>query len=164
MALAKHHEEIFERRCANGARILSEYQHPQGRYRPPEKCLERPIRAFPTRDDMIAACETIRQVFQKNKQKYQQRLAQETTFLLKFNADGIGLSESRYLTKGEAAELSGAPWGHILDLENIYGGLLLRGSYLFISEETVSDGLRRYGSDFTLSLLIDDIARERAAA
>jgi hypothetical protein len=98
MALAKHHEEIFERRCANGARI------------------------------------------------------------------GIGLSESRYLTKGEAAELSGAPWGHILDLENIYGGLLLRGSYLFISEETVSDGLRRYGSDFTLSLLIDDIARERAAA
>jgi hypothetical protein len=121
MALAKHREEIFERRCANGARILFEYQHPQKRYQRPEKLLERPVRAFPTREETIAACETIRQVFQQNEQKYQRRLAQETTFLFKFDADGIGLSESRYLTKGEAAELSGAPWGHILDLENTGG-------------------------------------------
>jgi hypothetical protein len=161
MALAKHHEEIIERRCENGARTLFEYQHPQVRQHPNAG---RPIRQFPTRDEMIGAWETFRQVFQKNKQKYHRRLAQETTFLFKFNAGGIGLSESKYLTKGEAIKLTGVPWGQILDLESIYGGLLLHGSYLFIAEAKVTDALRRYGSDFTLSTLIDDIAEERAAA
>jgi hypothetical protein len=106
----------------------------------------------------------ILEVIQKHEPTYRRRLAKEMTFLFEFDADGIELPEHRYLTKGEATKLTGVPWGHILDLESVYGGALLRSSYLFIAEAKVSDALRKYGSDFTLSALIDDIAKERAPA
>jgi hypothetical protein len=85
-------------------------------------------------------------------------------FLFEFDSDEIELPERRYLTKGDAAKLTGVPWGHILDLESVHGGALLCGSYLFIAEAKVSDALSTYGSQFTLSALIDDIAKERASA
>jgi hypothetical protein len=162
MALAKHYEETIERMLTNDAREVFQYQHPQS-CRSPQKA-DRPIRQFPTKDEWMRAWKRILQVFQKNEPKYQRRLAQETTFVFKFDAAQMLLFDGKYLSKGEAAKLTGVPWGHILDLEDMFGGVLLRGSHLFIAEQRVTEAQRKYGSDLTLSALIDDIIKERMQA
>jgi hypothetical protein len=159
MALAKHYEETIERMLANDAREVFQYQYPKG-CRSPRKP-DRPIQQFPTKDEWVRAWKCIFQVFQKNEPKYQRRLAQETTFVFKFDAEQMVLFDGKHLSKGEAARLTGVPWGHVLDLENVFGGVLLRGSFLFIAEERVMDAQCKYGSDLTLSALIDDIIKER---
>jgi hypothetical protein len=162
MGLSSLHADITERRCENRARIWDEYQYPQS----PREHLQadRVIREVPTIDETIAAFEALHKAFEKNEPKYQRRLARETTFVFKYDAEQMVLIDGKYLSKGEAAKLTEVPWGHILDLETVFGGMLLRGSYLFIAEQRVMDAQLKYGSDLTLSALIDDIIKERMQA
>jgi hypothetical protein len=166
MALTSLLADIIERRCADGARVISEYQPSlRGRWPvDPRPKGERPMQQSPTKEEWMRAWGIILQVVQKHEQRYQLRLAEEMTFFFKFNADRTELSDGKYLTKGEASQLTGAPWGQILDLEQMFGGVLVWGSYLFIAEAKVMDAFRRYGSDLTLSHMINDIAEERTAA
>lgn len=69
-----------------------------------------------------------------------------------------------YLTKGEAEKITGVCGGEILDLDDVYGGFLVRNRYIFISESAAVRGIKRYGSDLINGLLDERTETQRAEA
>ena len=67
---------------------------------------------------------------------------------------------AQYVSTGEAAEIAGTVPGDLLSLDDMYGGVLVRGSHIFVSELALEEGLKRYEPEALLNGLI----HERLAA
>lgn len=149
MALAKHQEEIIERRGRNGARIVYEYQYPHGNADD-----TRSANPFGYTPEKMAE---LRAFVRKVTQECEERLSKEMTLVYKLNDERTCAFPLGYMTKGEAA--GKAPvvlGGELLDLDNMYGGLLVRHGYIFVSDAKLEHGLRRYPRESLLSGLIDE--------
>jgi hypothetical protein len=172
-ALAKHYEEITERLSANEARIIYEYQHPQAnvkRVASTESFTKQrriaDVPPIPSDDEWAAVSDFVRRA----NEKYKERLSREMVVLFKLKEQRTEMSAEYVIspvgcfTKGEAAELTGVSGGELLDLDNLYGAIIGRTGYLFISESREQHGIRKYGSDVTVAALIDDLIKERQVA
>lgn len=99
---------------------------------------------------------------QKTIKECDERLAREKVALYKLNEQRTFMKPVGYMTKGEAINVArGAIGGELLDLDNVYGGMFVRADHLFISENKLVDGLRRYGSDVEPGVLISRLIDER---
>jgi hypothetical protein len=162
MALAKHHEEIILRRSDHGARIVYEYQHPQGATKRgadpdqlrsagrsgdrPELTPEKWVALKATIDRMINECN--------------ERLAREMTAVFKLNEQKTKLSKVGFVTKSEAAAVTGVHERELLELDSVYGGTFVRSGHLFISEIAFVNGVRTYGTDLAPSVFIDAVMKD----
>jgi hypothetical protein len=166
MALAKYYEDIIERRGENRARIEFEYQCPQN-VRPtvPNGRKPRADAFVPliSREEVIALREWNRRALKE----WEERSSREKVVLFELNEQRQVVKVS-YLTKGEAAELTGVGGGELLSLDSYYGGIVSCFGYIFASDDLVADGLRRYGANVApvalMNALIDEIKERRAAA
>jgi len=149
--------DIVERRVRDGARVIFEdytYFAKRDRRLSPkgEELAELAERAGMTRERLIA----LRQWVQQTNKKCRERLAQEMTMVYTLS-EQIDVLSAQYLSKGEAAEMTGVVLpGELLDLDEIHRGLLVRGSYIFVSELALKKGLKRYGPVELLNGLIDE--------
>jgi hypothetical protein len=161
MSLVSYLADITERRAEHDARVIFEdfTYHARGDCRLSPKGEELAALAEEwgtSREKLIA----MRQWAQRITKECEERLARELVVLFTLNEARDLVLGKQYITKGEAAEIAYTPGGDILDLDDIYGGLLVRGRYIFISETAVIDGLKRYEPDSLLNGLI----HERAVA
>jgi len=110
-----------------------------------------------TREKLIA----MRRWVQRVNKECTERLAREMTVMYTLNEPRDRVLAAQYLTKHDAAEAARtvAP-GDLLDLDCVYGGVMVRGIYIFVSEDAIEDGLQRYAPEDLLNGLI----HERAAA
>ena len=82
------------------------------------------------------------------------------TLVLRLNKERTRFWTVGYLRKGEAAEIASVIPGELLDLDPLYGGMHIFNDHLFISDNLLLPALRRYGSDITLSDLIQKLSSE----
>lgn len=158
MSLASLQADVIDRRIQNGARVIFEdytyYAERDCRLSPQGEVLaELAERAGMTREELIA----VRQWAQQTTKKSCERLAQEMTLVYTLNEQRDRVLAAQYVSKGEAAETTRIVLGgDLLDLDCIYGGLLVRGSYVFVSELAFEEGLKRYEPAALLNGLIEE--------
>jgi hypothetical protein len=148
---------MIERRVGNGARVIYEdYTYfaarderlsPKG-----EELAEIADSLDMTREELIE----LRQWVQQTSKRCSERLAREMTFIFTLNEPRDRVLNTQYLTKGDAAKLAPVVPGDLLDLDGIFGGLIVCGSHIFVSESAVEDGLKRYGPVRLLNGLFDE--------
>ncbi len=161
MTRASHYDDILERRIENGAEILAGehilYAIDDDRLSPKGEELAEAAQAFgTTRTKMFE----LRQLVAHINETCKERLSKEMTLVYTFNEPRDRVVAKGYMAKGEAAEMAGTVLpGDLLDLD-MYGGLLVRGRFVFISDKALARGLKAYGADALLNGLI----KERLAA
>jgi hypothetical protein len=89
----------------------------------------------------------------------EERLSREEVLVLKLNKQRTEMSRVGFLTKGEAAKITGVFPHELLELESCYFGAFVRADYLFISKSKLEEKYNEYKSDVTLAELIDDVLR-----
>jgi|ERR1700730_10574997 hypothetical protein len=145
----------LERRIENGAGVLDEYQpsFTQGDWRTSQGV----TLGLPA--ELIAAGELISLL---NKE-CAERLSREMTLVYTLNEQRTRVLAHRSLSKGEAVEMTQAVMGgELLDLDCGYRGMLLRERYIFVSERTAVEGLRKHGPEPVA--LLNGMLAERLAA
>ncbi len=158
MGLRSLQADIIDRRIENGARTTVEdytfragYDYrlsPQG-----EALAELAEQAGMTRTKLIA----LRQWAQRMTKESNERLAREMTLVFTMNERRDRLLTCQYMRKGEASNTTRAVMGgDLLDLDVVYGGLLVRGVYVFVSDAAFERGLEKYGPDGLFNGLIDE--------
>jgi len=157
MALAKHHEEIAEKRSNNGARIIYDYQLPQG-YRRDEEPTASSLFSIPP-EELKAA----RAFLKRINDECQQRLANEKAMVFRLNKERTRMWFVGYMTKGEASKISYEAFD-ILDLDNVYGGMYVRADHLFVSENRLIEGVNTYGWNDDPFELINKLLQEKRPA
>jgi hypothetical protein len=155
VALGKYFEDIALRRCEDGARIVYEYQHPQ-----PAPSYSQPWGSLGLSPEKLA---DLRNWVQRVNKECEERLAREMVLHYEFNKERTTVVAAQYVTKGDAAKAAFVPGGELLDLDVLYGGALVLGRHIFISEAAFERCLLRHGSDLTTSALFDDLFAEREA-
>jgi hypothetical protein len=170
MGYASCLEHDVERRGQNRAAIEFEFQHPQTSIKravQTESSTERlrsadTFEPFMSREEVIA----VREWCRRATQECNERLSREKVLLFKLNEQRQVL-KVEYLTKGEAAEITGVGGGQLLDLDGLHDGVLSWFGYLFASDDLVEDGLQRYGTNVApvalMNALIGEIKERRAA-
>jgi hypothetical protein len=155
VALAKHYEEICERRAANGAWIVFDYQYPVVVH--PSECVlsrlnlsfeeKRAVRAFARKANAMCS----------------DQLSREKAFLYQINKPRTEAIFLGYLPKITAANIARTiPPGCILDLDNAFGGALLHEDYLFVSGLRFVRTLRRCEGDVRKAKLVENLISEGA--
>lgn len=153
-------DDIIERRAENGARVIFETfgsffsndprLSPRG-----EELAETAEELGMTREKLFYLRAWVQKVTRRSKE----RLAREMTVMYTLNEPRDRILAAKYLTKQEAAEL--APTvvpGELLDLDEMYGGVMVRGRHIFVSEDAIADGLTRYEPEELLNGLIHERA------
>jgi hypothetical protein len=141
MGFASLQADIIDRRSENGASIIYEDQFPQGdvKFAPPKDL------AYTAKADRWELTAAEREFLLGVLKQCEERLSREMTLVCKLNEQKTHLREAHYLSKGEAAKMTEAvPGGMLLDLDHVYGGMLFCGTYLFVSEQTLAEGLCKY--------------------
>jgi hypothetical protein len=162
MGLPSLLSDIIERRAQNGARVVFEdytyFAANDSKLSPKGEELAETAEEFGmTREKFIA----LRQWVQEISKSSRERLAREMTVMYTLNEPRDRVLSVEYLTKQDAAANARTVVpGELLDLDDVYGGVMVRGTYIFVSEKAVEDGLQRYAPDDLLNGLI----HERAAA
>lgn len=161
MGLISLQADITERRAQNGARVIFEdYTYlaerdcklsPKG-----EELAETAEFLEMTREKFIA----LRQWVQEISQRSRERLALEKTLIYTLNVPRDRVLAVQYVSTGEAAEIGRAVPGDLLSLDDYYGGLLVRGCYIFVSELALKEGLKKYEPES----LLKGLFQERLAA
>jgi hypothetical protein len=162
MSLVSLEADIIERRVQDGARAIFEnytfYAANDSRLSPKGEELAETAEEFGmTREKLIAMRRWVQQVTKE----CNERLAREMTVMYTLNEPRDRVLAAQYLTKHDAAETARTVVpGDLLDLDDIYDGVLVRSTYIFVSEKAIEDGLERYEPEDLLNGLI----HERAAA
>jgi hypothetical protein len=158
MSLVSLEADIVERRVQDGARIIFEnytYFAPNDSRLSPrgEELAETAEEFGTTREKFIA----LRQWVQKVTKECHERLAREMTVMYTLNEPRDRVLAAQYLTKHDAAAIARTVVpGELLDLDDVYGGVMVRGTYIFVSEMAIEDGLTRYQPEDLLNGLIYD--------
>lgn len=147
-----YEKDVIEPRLEHGARIVFEYQHPQPA--PKRDETTNPFLLTPTQ------LREFRAFVQRANRECEERLAREMVMAYKLNKERTFATSLGFITKGEAAKATGVGGGMLLDLDNLYGGVLAFVGYLFISEGKLTHGVHTYGPD----AFIDGLISERLAA
>lgn len=153
-------DDVIERRAENGARVIFETY---GCY------FSNDLRLSPRGEELAETAEELgmsrrkliflRLWLQRVTRECEERLAREMTVMYTLNEPRDRILAAKYLTKQEAAEL--APMvvpGELLDLDEMYGGVMVRGRHIFVSEDAIADGLTRYEPEELLNGLIHERA------
>jgi len=155
-------KDIIERRLENGACVVNEYQPMRGNNWPVASDDSETWQLSPEQVMLT------RQFFERVNKECEERMAREKVIVYKFvklNERQTALTLLEHMTKAEAVELrAGVTGGQLLDLDAVYMGILLSDGYLFISENAMVRGLRKYGSDVALITLIEGLFEEKGAA
>jgi hypothetical protein len=161
MSLVSYLADITERRTENLASVVFEdYTYhakgdcglsPKG-----QELVELAEEWGTTREKLIA----MRQWAQRITKECTERLAQEKTLIYTLNEPRDRVLAARYVSTGEAAEIGCAVPGDLLSLDDYFGGLLVQGRYVFVSDSTFEEGLKKYRPEDLLNGLI----AERSAA
>jgi hypothetical protein len=157
MALAKLAEDIAIRNAENGARVVYPSQYP-----PTHRPAPDPFHFTPE------AIEAIRKFVREANARCEARLSREMVLVYEHNAAKTEASSVGFMTKGEAAKIAGGTpiaaricESYLLDIDDLYGGMLIHAGYLFVSDRKLIDG---YGSSATLAALTDGVLKEKLAA
>ncbi|MDA9426251.1 hypothetical protein [Bradyrhizobium sp. CCBAU 53380] len=161
MTRASYYDDILERRIENGAKILAGehilYAIEDARLSQKGEELAEAAHAFgTTRAKMFALRKLVGQI----SQTCEERLAREMTLVYTLNELRDRVVAAGYMTKAEAAEMAGTVVpGELLDID-LYGGLLVRGRFVFLSEKELARGLEVYEA----KALLNGLIKERLAA
>lgn len=157
MSFVSLQSDIIDRRVRDGARIIFEdytYFAERDRRLSPrgEELAEMAHSLGMSREKLIA----IRRYVQQISKRCGERLEQEMTTVYALS-EQLDVLSAQFLSKGEAAEMTGVVMpGELLDLDDVYQGLLIRPGYIFVSETALEEGLKRYGPIEVLNGLIDE--------
>jgi hypothetical protein len=102
----------------------------------------------------------MRQWAQRITKECTERLAQEKTLVYTLNEPRDRVLAAHYVSTGEAAEIGRTVPGDLLSLDDYFGGFLVRGRYVFVSDSAFEEGLKKYQPEDLLNGLI----AERSAA
>jgi hypothetical protein len=162
LGLASLESDIAERRIQNEARILFEYQYPQG-YADLDSGGDDP--------ELVATAQSLgmtparlidlRQWVQRMTKECNERLSREKTLVYTVNESRTQVLAVQLMSKHDAAKMTKVVSGELLDLDSVYGGMLICDGYAFVSEQTVMGRLREY--DHPVALLNALIEELRAA-
>jgi hypothetical protein len=152
-----YYGDITERQVQNGARVIFEnYTYlakSDNKLSPKGEELADTAEFFEmSREKFIA----LRHWMQEISKTSRERLAQEKTLVYRLNESRDRVLAAQYVTTGEAAEIGRAVPGDLLGLDDSYGGLLVSGRYIFVSDATVQEGLKKYKADALLKGLITE--------
>ncbi|WFU42220.1 hypothetical protein QA640_07020 [Bradyrhizobium sp. CB82] len=145
--------DIIERRGRDGARVIYEdytyfAEHDRRLSPKGEELAEIAEGLGMTREKLIA--------MRKWMQETTKRLVREMATVYTLN-EQLDIVKAQHLPKSEAAELTGVVVpGELLDLDDVYGGLLVRRGYIFVSDMAREHGLKKYGPVELLNGLIDE--------
>jgi hypothetical protein len=108
----------------------------------------------------------LRKWFRRLMKECEERLSREMTLVYTFDEETLheewtNVVAVEYVSKREAVEMTKAVWGQLLDLDCIYGGILLHKPYVFVSEKVFTE--RRCKYDDAVALL-EGLMEERWAA
>lgn len=152
-------DDILDRRIENGALITVEgYARrasadnrlsPEG-----EKLAEIADSLDMTRHELI----NMRKWFRKITNECNKRLQEEKTALFTLNESRDRVIGFQLVTKAEAASSTVIVPGTLLDLDTLFGGLLVQGVHIYISEEVFDQGLQKYGSGVLKGLIDERLA------
>jgi hypothetical protein len=161
MSLVSLQSDIIERRVRDGARVTYEdytYFAEQDKRLSPkgEELAESAESLGMTREKLIS----VRQWLQQTIEECRERLAQEMTLVYTLSEPRDRVLNAQYLTKAKAAELAPVVPGDLLDLDAMYGGLLVCGIHIFVSDLALEEGLKRYEP----ADLLNSLFEERRAA
>jgi hypothetical protein len=87
---------------------------------------------------------SFRKLLQRVEKECEERLSREMTLVYALNEPRTLVLAAHYLSKGEAAEMTKVPGVFLLDLDHVYGGVLVRNDCVFVSEQMLAEGLRKY--------------------
>lgn len=155
--------DVVDRRIEHAARITVDdyvqYVKLDHRLSPKGEELEEMARDLGmTRAGLIELRKWAQQVTRTSKE----RLAREMTLLYTLNAKRDRILGAQYLIKAAAADVASVVPGDLLDLDEIYGGLMVQGVYVLVSDQTLARGLRKYRPEALLGGLIAERAAARA--
>jgi hypothetical protein len=94
--------------------------------------------------------ETVRQLKEliaRESKVWTKRLESEMVLAYRANKERTVATNVGFITKAEAVKTTGAPFGWLLDLDSIWGGSLVFGDHLYISEAKLAQSVQRYGAD-----------------
>lgn len=105
----------------------------------------------------------LRQWILETNKECEERLASEMVLVFRLNDQRTFMIRVGYMSKAQAVKT--VRWvaaGDLLDLDNLYSGIFIRADHLFITENKIADGLRRYGSEIEPRDFINRLITERA--
>jgi hypothetical protein len=145
MSWVSYYGDITERQVQNGARVIFEnYTYLAGhndKLSPKGEELAETAEFFEmSREKFIALRHWMQEISKTNRE----RLAQEKTLVYTLNESRDRVLAAQYVSTGEAAEIGRAVPGDLLSLDDSYGGLLVSGRHVFVSDLTVQEGLKKY--------------------
>jgi hypothetical protein len=157
MGLASLQADIVDRRSQNGARLIFEDQYPHGHSKPNlqgDSTLTAAAEALGMTPAKLIA---LRKWVTRVTKECNERLSREMTLVYTLNEQRTRVLAVKYMPKGEAAEMAKVvPGGELLDLDHLYGGMLVRCGYVFVSEALLREGLRKYAPPALLNGLIEE--------
>jgi len=161
MSRVSYLDDITERRAENRASVIFEnytYLAKSDRKLSPkgEELAETAEFFEMTREKFIQ----VRRLIQEESRICRERLAREKTLIYTLNEPRDRVLVVQYVSTGEAAEIGRAVPGDLLSLDDYYGGLLVRGRYVFVSDLAFEEGIKKYRPEDLLNGLIE----ERSAA
>jgi hypothetical protein len=157
MSWVSYYGDITERQVQNGARVIFENytylaRHDNKLSPKGEELAETAEFLEMSREKFIA----LRQWMQEISKTSRERMAQEKTLVYTLNESRDRVLAAQYVSTGEVAEIGRAVPGDLLSLDDSYGGLLVSGRYVFVSDLTVREGLKKYKPDALLNGLITE--------
>ncbi|KRR29112.1 hypothetical protein [Bradyrhizobium retamae] len=164
MSWVSYYGDITERQVQNGARVIFENYTHLARHNNNNKLSPKGKELAETAEFLEMSREkfiALRQWMQEISKTSRERLAQEETLVYALNESRDRVLAAQYVSTGEAAEISRAVPGDLLSLDDSYGGLLVSGRYVFVSDLVVQEGLRKYEPD---DALLNGLITERLAA
>jgi hypothetical protein len=156
MSLVSLQADINDRRLENGAAIVFEDQYP-ARKRQAAAQFDPKLTAQlkfldMTPDELIELRKWARCVVKKSTE----RLLREMTLVYTLNEPRDRVTGVEFISKMQAADKYPIAGGELLDLDCIYGGLLVRARNVYVSETAVADALDRYEPAHLLNGLIGE--------
>jgi len=164
MGLVSLDADIVDRRSESGARVIYEYQQTSISHAQLDPQASKIASMAKSLGMTPAELIEFRQWVRRVTKECDERLANEMTVVYTLNKQRTRILKVEYVTKAEATEVAPVAGGELLDLDQIFGGVLVRGCYVFVSDQALEDGLTRYRPHELLDGLISERLRRKSAA
>ncbi len=155
MSLVSLQADINDRQLENGARIVFEYQRPSGD-RSNARFDPRLIASARSLDMEPEELFDLRRWLRRMTKESTERLLREMAAVYTLNEPRDIVLKTEYLTMMQVSKRYPIPGGDLLSLDDSYGGLLVSGRYIYVSEAAIADALNRYAPGDLLNGMIKE--------
>jgi len=162
MSLVSLQADINERRLENDAIIVFEDQYAARKRQSAARFDPQLIAAAKSMDMTPEELFDLRRWIRRVTKECKERLAREMTLVYTLNEPRDRVLEVELTSKMKAADKYPIPGGDLLDLEGIYGGVLVRGQRIYVSQAAFEQAATRYENDPVA--ILNGLIAERCAA